>query len=142
MTDVTIKITIAVAAGTGATAVATRATKCSGVIVLSASASIWRSKRRVSARGTRTAVCKMYVGDKRCDDLNNNCACNWDKGDCCGVSDDSLQFEYCEKCRCLDLTYKPKKKCDGNCHNVKWKGDGNCDDENNICGCSWDGEEM
>merc|ERR1712032_1124834 len=25
-----------------------------------------------------------YVGDKFCDDNNNNAGCNWDKGDCCG----------------------------------------------------------
>ena len=25
-----------------------------------------------------------WKGDKNCDDNNNNCACDWDGGDCCG----------------------------------------------------------
>merc|ERR1712222_316578 len=32
------------------------------------------------------ATCKSpkYIGDGNCDDDNNNCACGFDKGDCCG----------------------------------------------------------
>lgn len=25
------------------------------------------------------------------------------------------------------------------CQTDGWKGDGFCDDENNVCGCDWDG---
>ena len=86
--------------------------------------------------------CKLaiYVGDSRCDDLNNNCNCGWDGGDCCDVTGDTSQFEYCEKCKCLNPGYKPQNRCEGKCKHADWKGDGNCDDKNNLCGCDWDGE--
>ena len=29
--------------------------------------------------------------------------------------------------------------CSEPCHALQWKADGNCDDQNNICGCDWDG---
>ena len=29
--------------------------------------------------------------------------------------------------------------CSGTCATVSYKGDGYCDDENNNCGCDWDG---
>ena len=29
--------------------------------------------------------------------------------------------------------------CPGVCYNKSWKDDGYCDDENNYCGCDWDG---
>ena len=29
--------------------------------------------------------------------------------------------------------------CSGTCATVSYKGDGYCDDENNNCGCEWDG---
>ena len=29
--------------------------------------------------------------------------------------------------------------CPGTCGNPSWKGDNYCDDENNYCGCEWDG---
>jgi hypothetical protein len=35
--------------------------------------------------------------DGRCQDQNNNCACNWDDGDCCEPSGDEAQFLYCRK---------------------------------------------
>merc|ERR1712032_79303 len=100
-------------------------------------------KKRKSHKGGCGA--KLYVGDKRCDDENNNCACNWDNGDCCADSGDKSQFDHCKDCKCLNPTYEPKKcdpkkdKNDKKCKAVKWKGDGNCDDANNNCGCQWDG---
>ena len=29
--------------------------------------------------------------------------------------------------------------CTGSCGTPSWKGDDYCDDENNNCGCDWDG---
>merc|ERR1712066_1209044 len=84
--------------------------------------------------------CKVmgWVGDGRCDDNNNSCGCNWDNGDCCGKSGDTLQFTYCSDCKCSD----PQRiKCDGHCGAPNYKGDGNCDDENNNCGCAYDGSD-
>merc|ERR1712032_227791 len=43
-----------------------------------------------------------------CDDENNNCACNWDNGDCCADSGDKSQFDHCKDCKCLNPTYEPK----------------------------------
>merc|ERR1712037_1033008 len=77
-----------------------------------------------------------YVGDKRCDDENNNCGCNWDNGDCCEKSGDKFQYSYCKACKCLDpAKASTAKKCDGHCAAPLYKGDGYCDDNNNNCGC-------
>jgi hypothetical protein len=43
-----------------------------------------------------------YQGDGFCDDNNNNCGCDWDKGDCCGSSGKLKQYSYCTVCDCLD----------------------------------------
>ena len=40
-----------------------------------------------------------WIGDNYCDDVNNNEACNWDGGDCCG---DNINTDYCSVCACLD----------------------------------------
>merc|ERR1712178_526547 len=64
-----------------------------------------------------------YVGDGNCDDVNNNCGCGYDGGDCCGAS---VKTQYCTECKCLD----PSAGTDP-CGAPKYKGDGNCDDENN-----------
>ena len=37
--------------------------------------------------------------DGFCDDVNNNCGCEWDGGDCCG---DNVKTTYCKECACLD----------------------------------------
>ena len=81
-----------------------------------------------------------FVGDSFCDDSNNNCACGWDSGDCCGKKQDS-QYKYCKQCKCKDATFvaPAPSKCKSSCGRPKWKGDNNCDDENNVCGCDWDG---
>jgi len=84
---------------------------------------------------------KAYVGDKFCDDDNNNAGCNWDKGDCCGTKNN---YKFCKKCACRDCTYEAKgdacvKAMKKGCGAPKWKGDGNCDDNNNNAGCNWDG---
>ena len=39
-----------------------------------------------------------YSKDKWCDDENNNAACNFDGGACCGAN---VIKTYCKKCECL-----------------------------------------
>ena len=39
----------------------------------------------------------FWVGDGFCDDINNNEACDYDNGDCCGLS---MQKNFCVKCIC------------------------------------------
>ena len=34
--------------------------------------------KAVKCPGTKQCVFEAYLGDKRCDDANNNCGCNWD----------------------------------------------------------------
>ena len=82
-----------------------------------------------------------FKGDKYCDDDNNNCACNWDGGDCCGQGNN---YKFCKDCSCKDCKFEHKgddcvKSMKGSCGQAKWKGDKNCDDENNNAGCNWDG---
>merc|ERR1711934_585820 len=77
-----------------------------------------------------------YKGDGVCDDNNNNCGCQYDGGDCCGA----VNKKYCKECKCLDPKFKKQdSSCAGSCGNPSYKGDGNCDDENNNCGCQYDG---
>ena len=40
-----------------------------------------------------------YATDAACDDENNNAACDFDDGACCGDNVDTL---YCTKCECID----------------------------------------
>ena len=61
---------------------------------------------------------------------NNNAACNWDGGDCCG---NNVNTQFCTACECLD----PAEQ--GGCESPQWEGDGYCDDGNNNAGCSFDG---
>merc|ERR1712037_157006 len=86
---------------------------------------------------------KQYQGDGNCDDANNNCGCKYDGGDCCAgsVKGGSVKTAYCKQCqcKCKDPNYKEDKNCKGKCGLQKYKGDGNCDDENNNCGCEFDG---
>merc|ERR1712032_1262967 len=84
-----------------------------------------------------------YKGDGNYDDENNNKGCAYDGGDCCGV----VKKTYCKVCKCLDPNYKPacglpnyNPNCKGTCTaGAQYKGDGNCDDNNNNCGCGYDG---
>ena len=41
----------------------------------------------------------QFKGDSYCDDENNNAACDWDGGDCCG---DDVSTVYCTTCECLE----------------------------------------
>ena len=76
-----------------------------------------------------------WVGDGFCDDINNNEACGYDNGDCCGLS---MEKNFCVQCICkgklnsfkmmkeiepisiflLVFTCKTDKDCYGNgyCH--------------------------
>ena len=73
----------------------------------------------------------QWKGDNYCDDENNNAGCDYDGGDCCG---DDVNTTYCKECACLSAP-----ACPGKCKYNSWKGDNWCDDENNNCGCEWDG---
>merc|ERR1712178_623464 len=86
--------------------------------------------------------CKFpnYKKDGNCDDENNNCRCDWDGGDCCAKTNGgSVKTKYCKACACLDPDNKSDSNCKGGCQFPNYKGDGNCDDENNNCGCQYDG---
>merc|ERR1712051_211445 len=96
------------------------------------------AKKKAGCKKSDSCGAKLYVGDGRCDDENNNCGCDWDNGDCCGSSGDKLQFKYCKTCKCLDPS-KAKASCSGTCQTPTFKGDKRCDDGNNNCGCNWDG---
>merc|ERR1712054_204821 len=82
---------------------------------------------------------QQYQGDGNCDDENNNCGCKYDGGDCCPatVTGGVVKKNYCTACKCLDPQHQGK--CSDTCGVPKYKGDGNCDDENNNCGCAYDG---
>ena len=41
-----------------------------------------------------------WVGDGFCDDVNNNEACGYDDGDCCGLS---MKKNFCVKCICKGI---------------------------------------
>merc|ERR1712048_146468 len=80
-----------------------------------------------------------YKGDGNCDDENNNCGCQYDGGDCCAktVKGGKVKTQFCKQCKCLDPS--ASSSCTGSCKFPNYKGDGNCDDENNNCGCAYDG---
>jgi len=67
-----------------------------------------------------------WKGDDFCDDENNNAACEYDGGDCCGGDVDTT---YCKQCECLDPSVCVPS----------WQGDKLCDDVNNIAVCEYDG---
>merc|ERR1711934_1352249 len=83
----------------------------------------------------------QYKGDGNCDDVNNNCGCDFDGGDCCNgsVKGGSVKTTYCKECQCKDPKHPDEQKCKEKCALPHYIGDGNCDDENNNCGCKFDG---
>lgn len=49
---------------------------------------------------------------------------------------------YCEICACLDPDEQldpDHVNCVEGCDSLTFYADGFCDDENNVCGCDWDG---
>merc|ERR1711965_769577 len=51
-----------------------------------------------------------HKGDQFCDDDNNNCACDWDGGDCCGKNGNVYQYKYCFQCACMDPNFVAPKR--------------------------------
>ena len=43
-----------------------------------------------------------WVNDGFCDDMNNNEACQYDGGDCCGVY---VNRRFCLECKCISKSY-------------------------------------
>ena len=90
-----------------------------------------------------------WISDGYCDDVNNNLACNYDGGDCCGGIIDP---NYCTECLCLEggggssggtTTLSSSSTSSGSCDNMEWNGnvllgDGYCDDHLNIMVCNYD----
>ena len=84
-----------------------------------------------------------YYKDGYCDDYNNNEACFFDGGDCCGSN---VNTEFCTQCLCLEeegggsggttTPYETTTSCFGE---PSWIADGNCDDITNYEGCFFDG---
>ena len=74
-------------------------------------------------------------GDGFCHDINNNEACFFDGGDCCGSD---VTTWYCSVCQCLEEGGGGSGGTVGAC-NQYWKADGECDDINNNVDCSYDG---
>ena len=84
-----------------------------------------------------------YHGDNYCDDENNNEACFFDGGDCCGSN---VNTQYCSVCQCLEEggggsggTTTPSGTTTAGACNQGWIADGYCDDINNNLDCSYDG---
>ena len=51
-----------------------------------------------------------WIGDGHCDDDNNNAACSYDGGGCCG---DNVSMTYCSICQCLDPAYSGNSSMHG-----------------------------
>merc|ERR1712025_1198003 len=54
----------------------------------------------------------------------------------------NVRTNYCDACECLDpdaTNGEDNPDCPGSCQNSNWQGDGRCDDNNNNCGCEYDG---
>merc|ERR1719174_1036384 len=100
------------------------------------------TKKKAKSCPGKAKGCSLpkYKGDENCDDENNNCRCNWDGGDCCSKTvGGTVNKKYCKACKCLDPDNQSDANCQGVCKFANYKGDGNCDDENNNCGCDYDG---
>ena len=85
----------------------------------------------------------QYYGDNYCDDENNNEACFFDGGDCCGPN---VSTQSCTECLCLEGggggssgTTTPSGTTIGGDCNQGWIADGLCDDINNNLACNYDG---
>ena len=84
-----------------------------------------------------------WHADGYCDDVNNNPACFFDGGDCCGSN---VNTEWCTECLCLEggggsgggTTTSSGTTTVVGC-NQGWIADGYCDDINNNLDCTYDG---
>ena len=89
-----------------------------------------------------------WHADGYCDDANNNEACFFDGGDCCGSNVNTL---VCTVCQCISeggsgggnvgiATTTPSLTTNnGGCADQASVGDGYCDDGNNNQECNFDG---
>ena len=84
-----------------------------------------------------------WIANGYCDDINNNLACTYDGGDCCGSD---VNTQYCTECLCLEgggggsggITTPSETTTGGSC-NQGWIANGFCDDINNNLFCNYDG---
>ena len=72
-------------------------------------------------------------------------SCSKDEGDC-DSHDECQDGNVCGENNCLaslgfdfEVDCCFPGSCLGTCYEDRWKGDDHCDDENNNCGCEWDG---
>ena len=72
--------------------------------------------------------------DGSCDDENNNEACFFDGGDCCGYN---VNTDWCTVCQCLEEGGGVSDDC--NTGLIAIIGDGYCDDISNNLACDYDG---
>ena len=62
-----------------------------------------------------------------------------DEGDC-DSNNECKNHLFCGSNNCpFSIYYQELENCIDTCGNPNWKGDKECDDENNNCGCEWDG---
>ena len=75
-------------------------------------------------------------GDGQCDPDNNNALCDWDRGDCCAVTNPLCADNGDFPCDCQDPLGNNPTSC--NALPIEL-GDGACDSFNNTEECDWDG---
>jgi hypothetical protein len=75
-----------------------------------------------------------YIGDGYCDDRFNWDVCNFDSGDCCG---ESVNTMFCHDCICLQNT-----AIFDTCNYKDKVGNGQCDDIVNDLDCAFDGGKL
>merc|ERR1712032_1071722 len=92
-----------------------------------------KDQKYIKSKPSCSGSCEVHAwkGDGKCDDGNNNCACDWDGGDCCKLNKPKAK-KHCSLCQCLDPKAKAsaKKKKPKGCWVQKFSKDGHCDDLN------------
>ena len=64
--------------------------------------------------------------------------CGVDEGDC-DSNDECKSHLFCGSKNCPFSLFQEPDDCSSICGFPDYKGDDYCDDENNNCGCEWDG---
>ena len=108
----------------------------------------WLHDFKWPEEGNRGCLDKKSIGNKICQDENNNGKCGLDGYDCCNPYSD---FSYCKECRCK-LPYRPENSTHieeivqdlleteyPDCPKPEYIGDMFCDDVSNTKGCNYDG---
>ena len=77
-------------------------------------ATVTREPVTVTSRVIACGTCEGNPSNKnngKCNNVNNNCGCDWDGGDCCGPAQTANQYSSCtagdDGTCCLDPTYRP-----------------------------------